>query len=103
MKWGVVLLVLVSAVLTDVAGSFVLMVLLNGAGERAAGAALRFFAVAMVVAGVAAAAVAGVTTTVHARKQKSRFVQGLWGVGAGWTCLGGLAFVLMLISFGIAS
>ncbi|MDP3231123.1 MAG: hypothetical protein Q8S33_18690 [Myxococcales bacterium] len=89
--------------LAAVVGYFVLMVLLNGASERGAGAALRFFPIGMSVAGVAAATVAGVATSAHARKQKSRLAQAVWGTAAGSVCLGVLGFLLMVISFGIAS
>jgi hypothetical protein len=79
------------------------MVLLNGAGERAAGSALRFFAVGTLVAGLPAAVIAGAMTSTSARKGNTRFVQALWGLGAGWACIAVLAFLVMLMSFGIAS
>lgn len=103
MKWVIGLVVLVSAVVADVVGYFVLMVLLNGAGERAAGSALRFFAVGTLVAGLPAAVIAGAMTSTSARKGNTRFVQALWGLGAGWACIAVLAFLVMLMSFGIAS
>ncbi|MCU0696607.1 MAG: hypothetical protein MUC96_08770 [Myxococcaceae bacterium] len=103
MRWVSALVVFVSAVIAGVAGFFMLMVLMNGAGERAASSALRFFSVAMVVAGVATAAVAGTVTGVQARAGRSRFLQALWGVGTGWVCLAGLTFVLALVSLGLAS
>jgi membrane protein implicated in regulation of membrane protease activity len=103
MRWLVALGVLLSSALAAVAAYFVLMVLLNGASQAGARAALQFFSMAMPGAVVAAAVVAGVATSAQARRQKARSEQVLWGSAAGLGALSALTFVLMVISFGIAS
>jgi hypothetical protein len=103
MKWAVAIVVLVTAAFGAVGGYFVLMVLLNGASQRGASAALGFFATGVSVAVVAAAIVGAVMTSLKARTQPNRFLQLVWGTAAGWGSLAVLTFLMMLISFGIAS